>query len=377
MRVENQPPLYVHVSIQDNKGIRAEVAVVDLSDMVNSMAQNKPSSVLVSFELKHKAAPIEMRLQFGKAVSSSCLISGFPRSLLSGSWPRGRTGSRQAVSGTNSSAGPPRHDRVVDWKPPERQDDMNTMDIRRYTDPSRKLGYNVGDSKKQESSLTSRLSSRILPQGSLGDASPVANNRMNPIRGVQARQRALDLGLDPANLLHMEWSRFFLALRQGDRALAELILVNVKADINLQDRRGRTLLHIAALVGDEDAAHLLQQHGAKSTGDRHGWLPIDIARREGFPQLFHTLSLTSPSPGGRQPALSHPEPTKWADSSNPSKVVISDNGLIAFLADKNTYNPAGPQTGALWSVISSHPIPPDVDEYYFEVEILGVCRGGR
>ncbi|KAH6641137.1 hypothetical protein F5144DRAFT_562658 [Chaetomium tenue] len=83
MRVKNQHPLCVRVGIRDNRGIRADVAVVDLSKMVKSMVRNKPYSELVSFELKHKAAPIEMRLQFGNAVSSSCLISGFPRPLLS------------------------------------------------------------------------------------------------------------------------------------------------------------------------------------------------------------------------------------------------------------------------------------------------------
>lgn len=253
---------------------------------------------------------------------------------------------------------------------------MYTVDIRRYTDPSRKLGYNIGDSKKQES-LKSRLLSLILARGSLDYASRVANNRMHPIRKVQARERALELGLDPADWLHMEWSFFFLALRHGDRALAELILINAKADINLQDRRGRTLLHIAALAGDEDAAHLLRQHGAKSTGDRHGWLPIDIARSERFPRLFDTLSLTSSSPSGRQPLPSYPEPTKWADSSNPSEVVISDNGLVAFFAAKNTHGLGKRQSGAQWSVISNHPIPPNVDEYYFEVEILGACRSKR
>ncbi|KAH6848113.1 hypothetical protein B0I37DRAFT_376721 [Chaetomium sp. MPI-CAGE-AT-0009] len=381
-RVESQRPLCIHVSIRDNQGVRREVAVVDLSDMVNRMVENKPCPTLVSFELKHKAAPIEMRLQFGKEVSSSCLISGFPRSLLPGSRPRGRTRSRQTVSGANSSAGSPRHDSVVSWKPPERQDDMSTADIRRYTDPSRKLGHhNVSKAKKQESGLMARHLSlfRKAAPGTLNDASHVAKNRMNPIRDVQVRQRVFELGLDPEDWLHRQWARFFLALRQGDTALAELILMNVElnADINLGDRRGKTLLHIAALVGDEDAVLLLQQHEAKSTRDRDGWLPIDIATREGFRQLFHILSLTYRSPNNHQPILSYPEPTKWADSSNPSKVVISDNGLVAFFADKNAPSESGRQTGALWSVISDHPIPPTVDEYYFEVEILGVCRDRR
>lgn len=376
MRMESQRPLCVHVSIRNNQGTREEVEVFDLSDMVINMAQNKPYSTHVSFGLKNKAARIEMRLQFGKAVSSSCLISGFPRSLLSDSWPRGRTRSRQAVSGANSSAGSSRHERVVDWKPPERQEAMSTADIRCYMDPSRKLGHNVSDSKKQESLLKLRVLLRGLTETS-SDALHVANNRMSPIREMQARHWALELGLDPADFLHLEWSRFFLALSQGDRALAELTLTNVRANINLQDRRGRTLLHIAALVGDEDAANLLQKHGAKSTGDLHGWLPIDIARREGFPQLFHILSLTSRPLSARQPILSYPEPTKWADSSSPSKVVISGNGLVAFFADKNAPKPAVRGIGSRWSVISNHPIPPSVDEYYFEVEILEVCRGIR
>lgn len=186
-KVERHRPLSVHIGVRNNQGLKEEVAIVDLSEMVNSMAQNKPYSTLVSFELKNKGAPIEMRLQFGKVGSSSCLISGFPRSLMSDLRPRGRTHSRQAISGPSSSAGSPPRDRFVDWKPPERHDGMYTVDIRRYTDPSRKLGYNIGDSKKQES-LKSRLFSLILAQGSLDDAAHVANNRMNPIRKVQARE---------------------------------------------------------------------------------------------------------------------------------------------------------------------------------------------
>lgn len=378
-RVVSQRPLRVHVSIRDNQGIRAEVAAVELSNMVRSMVQNEPYSERLSFDLKHKAAPIEIRLQFGDAASSSCLISGFPRSLVPNSWSRERPISRLAGLDTNSSVGPLRDDRVLDWKPPERQDGMNAVDIQRYIDPSRKLGYNVDDPKRQDSRLRSHLLSRILPQSSENDASHLAKSRMNPIRAAHARQRALELGLDPTDLTDVNWSRFFLALSQGDKALAKLILMSVKANINLQDRRGRTLLHIAALIGDEDAVHLLQQHGARSTRDRHSWLPIDIARREGFPQLFHLLSLTSLSPNDRQPLpLSYyPEPTEWAGSTNPSAVTISDNGLVAFFADKDASGPAERLTGARRSVISNHPIPPDMYEYYFEVEILGACRDGR
>ncbi|GAB1318162.1 FabD/lysophospholipase-like protein [Madurella fahalii] len=141
-----QGPLRVHISNEDNEGKKVHIATAELSAMVDAMARNQPSSEPLSFELKNKAALIEMRLQFGDKASSSFFISGFPRSLSSESPIRGRPRSPQAVAG--SPAGSPRHDRVVDWKPPEQQDETYTVGIRGYTDPSRKLGYHISEPKR-------------------------------------------------------------------------------------------------------------------------------------------------------------------------------------------------------------------------------------
>jgi len=374
MAMMGRRPLSVRVSTGDSQGNRAEIAVVDLSEMIDNMAQNKPFSSPVSFDLRNKAAPVEMRLQFGTASNTSCLISGFPRSLLPNSWIRVRTRSGLESSNHSPLNGSPLQDRTVDWEPPEKQDDKHPINIRRYTDPSRKLGHTVGESKITESRFRSRLTRR--PRQALVEISEVGTDRMNPIRKTQVQQQALELGLDPGDSLQMEWSRFYLALGQGDKELAEQILANLRTDINLQDQRGRTLLHIAALVGDEAAANLLRKHGAKSTGDRDGWLPIDTARREGFSQLIEPLMLTMP-PSLLKTAwrlnCRHPEPTKWVDASDPSKVVILEQGLVAFFADANASGPAMRLIGTRWSVISDHPIPPNVEEYYFELDILGAC----
>jgi hypothetical protein len=246
----------------------------------------------------------------------------------------------------------------LNWKPPEHQGDLEFINIRRYTNPSRKLGYQVAEQERL--ARERKLLKRPLFRETIRERHIV-------------RQLTLNAGTDPNTVDHRGWSRLHLAIFEGNMEVAKAILAAGRPDINLKDRRGRTVLHIAALGGDSEAIDLLQSYGAKNTRDQSGWLPADIARCENFPEILPILCSLAPCPDDVLPATSLPQPMKWSNSSGSTEIVLSDADLVASFPDQTVARPAGRLSGTLWSIISDHPIPPHMDEYYFELDILEVC----
>lgn len=55
-------------------------------------------------------------------------------------------------------------------------------------------------------------------------------------------------------------------------------LVAIGEDVNAADRDGRTALHHAAIVGDQEIAEVLLRSGARPNSvDRQGWTPLHYA----------------------------------------------------------------------------------------------------
>lgn len=116
---------------------------IDLSPMIDAMAQNKAFAQDCSFTIKSKGTQIYMQIKFGS--SDVCSISGFPRRL-SSTERQGRPFdlSRKRVDSSRSQSGSnrPHADNVVSWKPPDQKhgSPKTRMDLRRYSDPTRTLG---------------------------------------------------------------------------------------------------------------------------------------------------------------------------------------------------------------------------------------------
>lgn len=116
---------------------------IDLSPMIDAMAQNKAFAQDCSFTTKSKGTRVYMQIRFGS--SDACSISGFPRRL-SSTERQGRPFdlSRKRVDNSRSRSGSNRFhaDNVVSWKPPDQKHGSRKtrMDLRRYSDPTRTLG---------------------------------------------------------------------------------------------------------------------------------------------------------------------------------------------------------------------------------------------
>lgn len=369
MAKRKQGPLRLCVSTKDSQGADIEVKTIDMSQMIDAMMSKRPCTQELFFNLYNKAVPIDMQLQYGGDTFSRCSISGFPRSLLSDFTPREKPISRQT---TGATAETPHHQRrVVDWKPPEEQDDLGPIDIRSYTNPSRTLGYHDTEHKRLVARDTvARVRARMRTPGAHAEDNGLILHPL-PMETAGQERAALDLalqvGLDMESPHQAAWCHAIVALRRGNRPLADSIMEQDSVIIGLRDRRGRTCLHIAALLGDAEAIRFFHVHGARNMDDYSGWLPAEIAHREKVPrwrQLFRTMPY-------RQ--TSYQQPTRWADPNVPGTIKISGSGRIAAFTDARATGPPRRLTGTGWSVISDHPIPPRVDEYYFELDILEVC----
>ena len=78
--------------------------------------------------------------------------------------------------------------------------------------------------------------------------------------------------------------------RDGPLSVAQILLVDYNADVDVQDGYGCTALHGAALRGREQMLQLLLKHRADpNVTDKDGWTPLHIAAMKGFKVLVDVL----------------------------------------------------------------------------------------
>ena len=89
--------------------------------------------------------------------------------------------------------------------------------------------------------------------------------------------------------LRMAWTPLHMAVQQGQKETAEL-LIEIGADINAEDTFGETPLHYAVGRGDMQLTEFLIQKGAdvKSTA-RVGWTPLHCVAANGSKELARLL----------------------------------------------------------------------------------------
>jgi ankyrin repeat protein len=83
--------------------------------------------------------------------------------------------------------------------------------------------------------------------------------------------------------------RIVEAARTGDETLVAAVLADHPRAIRVRDKRGDTLLHLAARAGNRDLIELLVFVGADPGATNPlGQTPADVARSEGVRQLLYT-----------------------------------------------------------------------------------------
>jgi ankyrin repeat protein len=106
-----------------------------------------------------------------------------------------------------------------------------------------------------------------------------------------AVRRMLDSGADPSERDDHGETPLHKAVRQGHRVTVELLLDH-GADADSPDSLGMTTLHWAALSGHQDMAELLLEKGAHvNVRDEFagGLTPLSVAKLMGYEELAETL----------------------------------------------------------------------------------------
>ena len=78
--------------------------------------------------------------------------------------------------------------------------------------------------------------------------------------------------------------------RDGLLLVAQILLIDYSADVNIQDKYGCTALHGAALKGREDMLELLLEQGADpNIKDKDGWTPLHVAALKRYEVIVEVL----------------------------------------------------------------------------------------
>ncbi len=78
--------------------------------------------------------------------------------------------------------------------------------------------------------------------------------------------------------------------RDGPLSVAQILLVDYNADVNIRDIYGCTALHGAALKGRADMLHLLLEQGADpNIEDKDGWTSLHVAALKGYEAIVELL----------------------------------------------------------------------------------------
>ncbi len=79
--------------------------------------------------------------------------------------------------------------------------------------------------------------------------------------------------------------------RDGPLVVAQILLVDYSADVDIQDNHGCTALHGAALRGREEMLRLLLKQGANpNIKDKDGWTSLHVATLKGYEAIVKVLS---------------------------------------------------------------------------------------
>jgi ankyrin repeat protein len=117
-------------------------------------------------------------------------------------------------------------------------------------------------------------------------------------------------------------------------------------------RNDQELLNTAAIQGSVAVIQKLLQLGVDpNRRDEHGWTAVQLAKRYGRTEAAEALG---------SGAVFRLKPTRWT-SGGTEGFTVSEDGL--------TVNSNMPEENPVYSFFSDHPVPADVEHYYFEVDI--------
>ncbi|KAH8593580.1 ankyrin repeat-containing domain protein [Bisporella sp. PMI_857] len=141
----------------------------------------------------------------------------------------------------------------------------------------------------------------------------------------------------------------------------------------LTDDTGGTILHAAASNGNKEIIEAVLEKKPQIISDSNGWLPSMVAERSGFPDLAELLSKAEETE--RKATTSA---LKWSSKLKSVNLVL-DRDFQIKLPDtidcgiKKMTTLEGIHirfVNRAFSIMSDAPVPYEVTEYYFEVELL-------
>lgn len=129
------------------------------------------------------------------------------------------------------------------------------------------------------------------------------------------------------------WTPLFYAILGRNIETCRALLAHGVQDLDHQDHRGWTALHLACYVGLPEVIKLLLQYGA-SPGiiDNNLWTAEDVARHE--QETFAEIVTDNPAlkPMGQcLKSIEYPTPTSWSSEDKASEIYLSKDGLEAYL----------------------------------------------
>lgn len=129
------------------------------------------------------------------------------------------------------------------------------------------------------------------------------------------------------------WTPLFDAIASRNEGTTKVLLAHGVGDIDHQDLRGRTALHLACGRGLVDVVKMLVRYGASpAVTDRENWTAEDVCRRE----MKDAVAALGESPEmkalvGWSKAIEHPTPAAWSSNDRAGEICVSEDGLEAWL----------------------------------------------
>lgn len=145
--------------------------------------------------------------------------------------------------------------------------------------------------------------------------------------------RLLDAGADCEGVDILGRTILHYAAKTMDaRFVRKILEKSSRKVIEAVDRDEQSVLHFAALGGNQEIVELLMTKGVKVGSDASGWLPSTIATVNGFEGLAKTLE-DSEGPKAAMPEIK--SPSRWVVHEEKETFQVLDKGSVLVLPGKS------------------------------------------
>jgi ankyrin repeat protein len=141
----------------------------------------------------------------------------------------------------------------------------------------------------------------LLEKGADVDAKGAKGNTLLHCASLDGEEKVVELLLKYEPKINAKndngWTPLHRAALRGRLDVAKLILEfkpkdeKEKPDVDTQSKKGNTPLHVASIAGKREMVELLLNCNAnRNIGEEHGWLPYDVAEKNGHAKIADLLS---------------------------------------------------------------------------------------